>query len=189
MLENCSLVDLLPTFLDVANIDLSNFRRDMNGQSLLGLLTNHEENWGDEVLAEYTADATREPVVMIRYGQYKYIAAQNDPELLFDLKSDPNELSNLAHEKPFESVIEVFRRRVSEIWDLDDLGRRVRLSQKNRMIVRDGMKEGQLVNWDFSPTTDYSDLYVRSSNSHEVVDRKVRIKAKGYQLPIPSTPK
>ena len=189
VLENCSLVDLLPTFLDVANIDLNNFRRDMNGQSLLGLLKNNEENWGDEVLAEYTADATREPVVMIRYGQYKYIVAQNDPELLFDLKSDPNELSNLAQEKPFESVIEVFRRRVSEIWDLDDLGRRVRFSQKNRMVVRDAMKEGQLVNWDFSPTADYSDLYVRSSNSHEVVDRKVRIKAKGYQLPIPSAAK
>ena len=189
MLENCSLVDLLPTFLDVANAEISNFRGDLNGQSLLGLLTNHEKNWGDEVLAEYTADATREPVVMIRHGQYKYIAAQNDPELLFDLKLDPNELSNLAYEKRFESVIEAFRRRVSEIWDLDDLGRRVRLSQKNRMIVRDGMKEGQLVNWDFSPTTDYSALYVRSSNSHEVVDRKVRIKAKGYQLPITSAAK
>jgi len=189
VLENCSLVDLLPTFLDVANIDFSNFRRDLNGQSLMGLLTKNEENWGDEVLAEYTADATMEPVVMIRNRQYKYIAAQNDPELLFDLKSDANELSNLAHEKRFESVIETFRRRVSEVWDLDDLGRRVRISQKNRMIVRDAMKEGQLVNWDFSPTTDYSDLYVRSSNSHEVVDRKVRIKAKGYQLPISSTAK
>tara|TARA_B100001123_G_C15018335_1_gene910490 strand:- start:197 stop:916 length:720 start_codon:yes stop_codon:yes gene_type:complete len=183
VLENCSLVDLLPTFLDVANIDLSNFRGDLNGQSLLGLLTKNEENWGDEVLAEYTADATREPVVMIRYGQYKYIAAQNDPELLFDLTADPNELRNLALKQPFGPVIEGFRRRVSEIWDLDDLGRRVRFSQKNRMVVRDAMKEGQLVKWDFSPNPDYSDLYVRSSNSHEVVDRKVRIKAKGYQLP------
>ena len=189
VLENCSLVDLLPTFLDVANLDLRNFRRDMNGKSLLGLLTNTEENRGDEVLAEYTADATMEPVVMIRYGQYKYIAAQNDPELLFDLKSDPNELSNLAHEKRFDSVIEAFRRRVSEVWDLGDLGRRVRLSQKNRMIIRGAMKRGQLVNWDFNPNPDYNDLYVRSSNSHEVVDRKIRIKAKGYQLPISCTAK
>ena len=103
--------------------------------------------------------------------------------------SNPTAGSILCCPRAAESVIEVFRRRVSKIWDLDDLGRRVRFSQKNRMVVRDAMKEGQLVNWDFSSTTDYSDLYVRSSNSHEVVDRKVRIKAKGYQLPIPSAAK
>ena len=103
--------------------------------------------------------------------------------MFFDLKADPNELSDLALKKQIGPVVQAFRRRVSEIWDLDDLGRRVRLSQKNRMIARGAMKEGQLVNWDFSPNPDYSDLYVRSSNSHEVVDRKVRIKAKGYQLP------
>lgn len=181
--ENCSLVDLLPTFLDVANADASQSRCDLNGQSLFKLLTGQENNWNDEVLAEYTADATSEPVVMIRHAQYKYIAAENDPELLFDLKADPNELSNIAIKKQFATVIETFRRRVSEVWNLGDLNRKVRLSQNNRMIVRDALKKGQLVNWDFIPNPDYSDLYVRSSNSHEVIDRKVRIKARGYQLP------
>jgi|TARA_Y100000294_G_scaffold160375_1_gene163958 hypothetical protein len=89
------------------------------------------------------------------------------------------ELSNIATKKQFAAVIATFRRRVSEVWDLSVLNHKVRLSQSNRIIVREALKKGQLVNWDFIPNSGYSDLYVRSSNSHEVIDRKVRIKGEG----------
>ena len=49
--------------------------------------------------------------------------------------------------------------------------------------MREALKSGLQEAWDYVPKQDYDDTYVRSSNSHELIDRKVRIPAKGYTLP------
>ncbi|SHJ31003.1 choline-sulfatase [Shimia gijangensis] len=186
--QNTSLMDLLPTFLDIAGADVgqdhcNQDHCDLEGASLLGLVTGAAEDWSDEILAEYTADATTTPIIMIRKGPYKYIASTDDPEMLFDLRVDPNELNNLAEHADSAELLSQFRARQAEVWDLPRLNDKIRRSQKKRDVVRDALKQGRAEPWDFIPKPDYSDTYVRSANSHEVIDRKVRLPAKGYPLP------
>ena len=50
----------------------------------------------DEGIGEYMAEGSRETVVMIRRGRYKFIHAAQDPCLLFDVQDDPRELRDLA---------------------------------------------------------------------------------------------
>ncbi len=57
------------------------------------------------------------------------------------------------------------------------------MKQKQRIVVSDALRSGRCKTWDYVPQSDYSDTYVRSANSHEVIDRKVRIAAKGHVLP------
>ena len=120
---------------------------------------------------------------MIRHGALKYIGADNDPEQLFNLQDDPQELNNLAALEKYSSELSQFRKRAAKLWDRQQLARRILVSQRSRFVVREAQKLGLQEAWDYIPKPDYNDTYVRSSNSHELIDRKVRIPAKGYTLP------
>jgi choline-sulfatase len=45
---------------------------------------------------EYAAEASEAPIVALRDGRWKYVRCELDPEMLFDLEADPQELRNLA---------------------------------------------------------------------------------------------
>jgi choline-sulfatase len=179
--QNASLIDLLPTFLDVASIDAGRLKDGLMGSSLLPMLSERRRE-KDEVLADYTAEATNQTVVMIRSGHLKYLAGEFDPEILYDLEKDPNELRNIAALPEYADQIAAFRRRVIEVWDFPKLREDVLSSQRRRMVVAEALKTGRRANWDFMPMPDYNEIYVRS-HSHEVIDRRVRIAAPGYELP------
>ena len=181
--KNASLVDLLPTFVDLAEAHLGSQISHLAGNSLLPVLAGNIDGWNDEVLAEYSADATSELMIMIRKGSLKYIASETDPEQLFDLASDPHEQTNLLWDGSDHPMLSTFRQRTAAIWHMPDINRDIRLSQKKRIVVSDALRSGRCKTWDYVPQPDYSDTYVRSANSHEVIDRKVRIAAKGYALP------
>lgn len=181
--KNTSLVDLLPTFVEMTGKDMDAKAADLPGNSVLRIMGDENSPWEDEVLAEYSADATGELVIMIRQGSMKYIASENDPEMLFDLLTDPHELTNLAQINQYETALLEFRSRAADLWQMRDINQRIRLSQKKRVVVNQALQTGRREAWDFIPQPDYSDTYVRSANSHEVIDRKVRIPAKGYTLP------
>lgn len=103
--------------------------------------------------------------------------------MLFDLAKDPDEKVNLAQDPEYRPILEGLRARIREVWDFEALNPTILASQTKRRLVAAALKKGVSPNWDFVPHPDYSDLYVRSANSHEVIDRKVRIAAKGYALP------
>ena len=46
----------------------------------------------DLVLGEYLAEGAVAPIVMIRQGRYKFVHCPADPDMLFDLAEDPDEL-------------------------------------------------------------------------------------------------
>jgi len=48
------------------------------------------------------------------------------------------------------------------------------------------MAVGDGDNWDYEPQPDYSKLYIRAASGSELADRRVRVQAKGYELPDPS---
>lgn len=178
-----SLVDLLPTFADLAGAAEALGDFDLVGHSLLGVASGAPEDPNAEVYGEYSADATRETIAMIRTGDFKYITSTSDPDMLFDLAKDPDELTNVAEDEAYHDVVRRLRRRSREMWDFEKLDNAIRASQAKRRLVGAALKRGRKPDWDFMPAPDYSDIYVRTANSHEVIDRKVRIAAKGYALP------
>ncbi len=181
--ENVSLVDLMPTLLELASVDRAELCEPTAGRSVLELLEDRGGDWPDRVLAEYSAEAAEAPMVMIRQGHYKYIHGETDPPLLFDLANDPKELRNLAADPAEAARAQDFARQVAAGWDLKAADAAIRLSQRRRALVGGALAQGRYESWDYEPKSDYSRLYVREASGGELADRRIRVPAKGYQLP------
>ncbi len=97
-------------------------------------------------------------MLMIRRGRYKYICCTTDPEQLFDLEADPNELDNLGDEK----LLEGFRREAAAHWDAERLRETVICDQQRRRAVHAALRIGRYQGWDFNPARDASEEYTRS---------------------------
>jgi len=179
---NTSLLDLMPTLLDLAGIGSAELSEPTAGQSLLSLLEDRGD-WPDRVLAEYSAEAAEAPMVMIRQGSYKYLHGETDPPLLFDLENDPEELRNLAEDPAEAARCQDFARQLAEGWDLRAADAEIRRSQKRRALVGDALARGRREAWDYQPQPDHGRLYVREASGAELADRRVRVAAKGYELP------
>lgn len=136
-----SLLDLLPTFVSLANAPES-------VETLLGAdLTELPDDTNRAVFAEYLAEATPAPIFMIRQDRFKYIWSSADPALLFDLKADTEERTNLAtdpNQKATMAEMETLRKRV---WNEETLEKEIRLSQKRRVLIRQAMAQGGEARW------------------------------------------
>ena len=121
-------VDLVPTFFSMAGLPLP---WKMHGHDLSPLLADPDADWPHPVLLEqtrwfYGADTERIPpsnlarwggvpwYVLLRKGDYKYIRTlePGDNEELYDLRSDPQELHNLAREESHRKRLEEYRTRL-----------------------------------------------------------------------------
>ena len=115
----CSLVDILPTMLDIAGstgASMPEIGMPVDGRSLMPLARG-EDDPVDEAIGEYCAEMAGHPVFMIRRGDYKYIACDGDSPLLYNLADDPRELANLADDPAHASVAEAFAAEVAGRWD------------------------------------------------------------------------
>jgi choline-sulfatase len=93
-----SLLDLLPTLLDLAGVPEAD-RLPLDGRTLLPLFNGSEEP-ERTVLAEYHVEKVKGPAFMARRGRYKYIHIYEHGSQLFDLENDPGEWHNLKESTP-----------------------------------------------------------------------------------------
>lgn len=119
-LEAANLVDLMPTLLDSAGIDIP---ESVEGRSLLPLTRNETEGWPEETFVQ-TGDNFMSPGRVIRTNRWKYAVAASDDyrgkphadvyeeAFLYDLQTDPYELANLVDRESHEPVREEMRRRM-----------------------------------------------------------------------------
>ena len=94
--SNVSLVDLLPTLVEVAGDERQSILVEpIEGKSLWGYANCEIQTSDSQVYSESTAEGALAPILMVKKKQMKYIRSGIDPEQLFDLDTDPNELDNL----------------------------------------------------------------------------------------------
>ena len=139
-----SLVDVTATVLEMADVDQTT-RSIMNldGVSLLRQMTGAQADQRDEAFVEHLAHGTDRPRAMVRQGQWKLSYSHNriSPDLeLYNLRTDPGEFDNLANDGVHTAVQRRLTSRIVEIWgDPDQLDRRIRHSQRSRLVIREVM--------------------------------------------------
>ncbi len=166
VLGSASLVDILPTICDLAGA-ASAYASPLDGVSLARQLQGEPAAAG-EIIGEYLAEGAIAPLVMIKRGRFKFVHSPVDPDQLYDLLDDPDEIRNLAPLTAYQGRTKEFIAQVKQRWDMSALTAAVIASQRRRHLVNDSLREGRYTPWDFQPFRDASRLYVR--NDQELGD-------------------
>jgi len=156
-----SLVDLMPTLIDISGGSAQSLGLPLDGRSLMGHVSGGAGH--DEAIGEYLAEGAIAPIVMIRRGALKFIHSPADPDQLYDLSRDPGERDNLAGKAESAAQVAALRAEVAKRWDLAALDAEVRASQRQRRLVDAALNQGAVRAWDFQPFRDASKQYIRNS--------------------------
>ena len=109
--------------------------------------------------------ASRRPAVMIRRGRHKYIRCPGDPDLLYDLETDPLELRNLAAAPDGAGSPQPSGRRATSAGTSRSSSARAREPARAAPRCRARWRDGAYAPWDFQPYSDASLQYVRSESA------------------------
>jgi choline-sulfatase len=175
--ESASLVDMAPTLCELAGGAVADYATPLDGRSLAAQLAGAAGS--DEVIGEYLAEGAIAPVVMIKRGRYKFVHSPADPDQLYDLTLDPEELRNLAAASSQAARVREFRAEVGKRWDLTALHREVIASQRRRHLVYGALRAGRQTPWDFQPLRDASRQYVRNGQDLGDLEAMARFPAVG----------
>jgi choline-sulfatase len=177
--EPVSLVDLLPTFLELSgDSHLSDPADAMDGASLVPALRGEGGPRDRAIISEFLGEGSIAPCFMVREGRYKYIYSEPDPPQLFNLERDPKELDNLAGDPSAGELVAALHARIREQQDPAQLARRVLASQKRRRLVFKAHMTGRRTPWDYSPVRDASSQYMRNHLDLNVVESRARIRSR-----------
>jgi choline-sulfatase len=176
--EPTSLLDVLPTLVELAGGSVAEIPTPLDGQSLVSLASGQAEP-GRGVVAEYAAEGSTAPMVMIRAGPFKFIYSQPDPPLLFNLLNDPEERENLADDPAHVRLVERFRVVLADRWDLDAFTKEVLASQARRRLVYEALRNGSYFPWDFQPLRLASERYMRNHMDLNVLEAQARFPRAG----------
>jgi choline-sulfatase len=173
-----SLLDLLPTLVELAGGAVADIPTPLDGASLVSLASGDRQP-DRRVYAEYAAEGAIEPIVMIREGALKYIHAESDPPLLFDLVNDPDEMLNRAADPDHAGALQHFRRLVADRWNLNAFKSDVLASQARRRIAYEALRSGAYFPWDFQPQRDASQRYMRNHMDLNALEASARFPREG----------
>ena len=173
-----SLVDVLPTLMELCGEGVIESVDPLPGQSLLDLCRDpsgaSEEGKTREVFGEYMGEGSIAPIVMIRRGDLKFVHSPVDPDQLYDLAADPDERVNLAEDPDFSQRIKELRREVDWRWDLGAVHQDVLADQARRRLIGHSLRQGTVTPWEYNPPYDGRQLYMRNHLDLNEVERTSR---------------
>ena len=106
--ENINLCDLFATLCDLCDIPTP---PGLDSRSLVPLLRGESSSWDNETVSQFGYTN-----LMIKRDHLKYqYYGEEMPEVLFDLKADPDELYNVVDAPEHAHTLAAFRRRLSEL--------------------------------------------------------------------------
>jgi choline-sulfatase len=170
--QSVSNLDLLPSLLDLAGLRPGD-AAPLDGRSLVPLARG-ESTAESPVYAEYMGEGAVSPIIMIRRGPLKFIHAPGDPDQLYDLARDADELVNLAADPAWRETLDMFLAEIRTGWDLDRIAGEVSASQRRRRLVAAANAVGVPGFWDYQPRRDASSEYVRSHLDLEAIEAAAR---------------
>jgi choline-sulfatase len=129
-----SMLDVFPTLCEFSG---SHLPGDIRGHSLLGMAQGRLGSEApDFALTEYHGAGMPSSVFAIRSGQYKFVECVGERPMLFDLKDDPHEMSDLvvdaADDPAMQERVEQMRARLIAICDPSEIDARVKADQRAR---------------------------------------------------------
>jgi len=171
--QNVSTLDILPTLVDIVGSRLMP-GLPMDGVSIVPHLKGKDTH--DTVFAEYMGEGTVAPMMMIRRGAWKYITCPADPDLLFNLASDPSELTNLATstDPATQEIHAAFVAEARAKWDMDAITADVVRRQRQRRLCHSALKQGLWTPWDYRVPDDSQNKYIRSHMDLDDLERRAR---------------
>ncbi|QFT99854.1 Choline-sulfatase (plasmid) [Roseovarius sp. THAF8] len=169
----CSLVDMLPTLVELAGGDESILGEPLDGRSLVPMMRGQADEI-DEAIGEYCAEMTPAPVFMIRRGDLKYIHCDIDPPQLYDLAKDPGERVNRASDPDYRERAANFAEEVARRWDGEALRQNVIATQRARLALHRAMEVVPQEGWDYAPRRDATQEYVRNHMDWTVAAARYR---------------
>ena len=155
-----STLDVTPTLCELAGVSLHDIAPWVDGESLVALAEGGERSV--PVAMEYAAEASFAPLVSLRYGKWKYNRCALDPEQLFDLENDPQELRNLAADPAHLGTVTSLRSKSEARWDLEAFDAEIRASQARRLVVYEALRQGGYYPWDYQPLQKASERFMRN---------------------------
>jgi choline-sulfatase len=155
-----SNIDVAPTLCDLAGVSMEEVMPWTEGMSLVPMANGVERT--EPVAMEYAAEGSYSPVVCLRYGKWKYTRCTLDPDQLFDISTDPNELNCLANVAKHQGTMEQLRAKSEARWDLVAFDAQVRESQARRWVVYEALRNGDYYPWDHQPLQKASERYMRN---------------------------
>ena len=184
---NVSTLDILPTLVDLVHTKLWP-ELPMDGNSLLPHLENRSGG-SDTVFAEYCGEGTIAPMMMIRRGPWKFIICPADEPQLYNLKTDPQELVNLALLPPkhllstpeVREILINFTYEADKKWNFKAITASVLLSQRQRRLVWSALKRGTFTSWDYNPNDDGREKYIRSHIPLDDLELRARFPPVDYK--------
>ncbi len=163
--ENVSLVDLVPTILDlVTGGKAPEPVRQFDGHSLYTFLTTGKDtNWCDIAISEYTGEGVCAPCRMVRKGDIKYIYTHGHPDILYNLESDPLELTNIANDANYSKILAELKEICFKDWDPAALDKEIKADQLDRLFINKQTKSEPV--WAYKVFENDDKRYVRKAGA------------------------
>jgi choline-sulfatase len=172
--EVVSLVDLMPTLLDLAKTDIA-VVDPLDGRSLLPLLAGDVPDWDGVAIIDFAGGGHDRVARAVRKGRYKCIVADGLPPQLFDVAADPNELTDLAGNPSHGEALAELTALIADSWNPAELNAQVQLSQKRRLLIQQATdKSGNYPNWAAVVRNGDADRFVRGRASSFYAKAKFR---------------
>ena len=166
-----STIDLAPTLAALAGISMDEVAPWTEGVNLVPVAGGAARG---PVAMEYAAEGTITPMVALCEGRWKYIRCPADPEILFDMETDPGERRNLAGDPAHAARLAHFRALADARWDLATYDAQVRESQARRWVVYEALRNGAYFPWDHQPLRAASERYMRNHMDLNVLEDQKR---------------
>ena len=162
-----SLVDLLPTLLDLATDgNPPDYADPLDGASMADLLSGGRANRPAAAISEYTDMGVCAPARMIRRGRYKYVYVYGQKPQLCDLEADPDELADLSGRVALADEERSLNEAVLRGWDPAAVERDVLQSQRRRLFLKEAARRsGRFPDWSFQACKDDSKRFVRGGGA------------------------